>query len=49
MLDAEELEEAKKGRAGVHTTSQTAFLSAGLQLENAQYVLLAWRTSWSGD
>ncbi|KAI4517304.1 hypothetical protein K525DRAFT_153413, partial [Schizophyllum commune Loenen D] len=41
MLDAEELEEAKKGRAGVHTTSQTAFLSAGLQLENAQRRIMA--------
>ena len=39
ILDAEELQEIKDGRAGVHTTSQTAFLAAGLQLEIAQYVL----------
>ncbi|TRM57970.1 hypothetical protein BD626DRAFT_411100 [Schizophyllum amplum] len=37
MLDAEEMEEVKQGRtAGVYSTSQTAFLSAGLQLEAAQ-------------
>ena len=36
MLNAEELQEIKEGRAGVHSTSQTAFLSAGLQLEVAQ-------------
>ncbi|KAL1661534.1 hypothetical protein GGF50DRAFT_60884, partial [Schizophyllum commune] len=41
MLDAEEMEEVKQGRAGVHATSQTAFLSAGLQLEAAQRRIMA--------
>ncbi|TRM56325.1 hypothetical protein BD626DRAFT_357487, partial [Schizophyllum amplum] len=41
MLDAEEMQEIKDGRAGVHTTSQTAFLSAGLQLEVAQRRIMA--------
>ncbi|KAL1739935.1 hypothetical protein HDZ31DRAFT_48503, partial [Schizophyllum fasciatum] len=36
MLDAEEMEDVKQGRAGVHTTSQTVFLSAGFHLEGAQ-------------
>ncbi|KAL1671667.1 hypothetical protein EV122DRAFT_284713 [Schizophyllum commune] len=41
ILDAEELQEIKDGRAGVHTTSQTAFLAAGLQLEIAQCRIMA--------
>ena len=40
MLDSEEMEDVKQGRAGVHTTSQTTFLTAGFQLEAAQYVFL---------
>ncbi|TRM63043.1 hypothetical protein BD626DRAFT_403449, partial [Schizophyllum amplum] len=41
LLDAEEMEEVKQGRAVVYSTSQTAFLSAGLQLEAAQRRIMA--------
>ncbi|KAL1658415.1 hypothetical protein GGF50DRAFT_92641 [Schizophyllum commune] len=41
MLDSEEMEDVKQGRAGVHTTSQTTFLTAGFQLEGAQRRIMA--------
>ncbi|KAI5897299.1 uncharacterized protein SCHCODRAFT_02489565 [Schizophyllum commune H4-8] len=41
MLDSEEMEDVKQGRAGVHTTSQTTFLTAGFQLEAAQRRIMA--------
>ncbi|TRM56407.1 hypothetical protein BD626DRAFT_541333 [Schizophyllum amplum] len=40
-LDREELEEIKAGRAGVEGTSQTAFLVAGMRLEDAQRRIIA--------
>jgi hypothetical protein len=37
-LKREEQEAAKKGQAPLHATSATAFLAAGLQLEETQCV-----------
>ncbi|KAJ7184054.1 hypothetical protein C8R46DRAFT_883697 [Mycena filopes] len=40
-LKHEEEEEIRQGRARLHATSATAFISAGIQLEDAQYVVVA--------
>jgi hypothetical protein len=38
-LRKEEEEEVKQGRMPLHATSATAFLAAGIQLENTQCVI----------
>lgn len=40
QLKKDEEAEARKGDAPIHATSATAFLVAGLQLENTQYILI---------